>query len=367
MSKQIKSCEKLSGALSFVTVSLLLLGIFLSFSGCGKVPIKADVRSGDAEPLTVMTYNVYVGGSVGKVIATENIAELPAAVSHLYNSILASDFPGRAQAIVKSIKPYQPHLIGLQEISLIRQQSPGDRITGGTVPAEEVVLDSLDIFMTALQMEGLNYQVASEVENIDVEMPMFTETGIVDVRLTDFDVILARSDVEITRSMSGNFTAVLNVDPLDLQIPRGYTAVDATVAGKTYRFVNTHLEAFTQEIRTAQIQELADILSDETLPIFVVGDFNTPAPEGAAYQLLLSEGYVDLWQTDVEGTGNTCCHEEDLRNAVGDYATRIDLIFARNLEPPASILTKTVGDDPSDRSDSGLWPSDHLGVVVQLW
>ena len=125
MSKQMKSCGKLSGALRSVKVSLLLLGILLSFSGCAqlkKMPAETEVSGGDAEPLTVMTYNVYVGGRVGKVIATENIAELPAAVDHLYNSILASDFPGRVQAIAKSIKPYQPHLIGLQEISRIRWQ-----------------------------------------------------------------------------------------------------------------------------------------------------------------------------------------------------------------------------------------------------
>ena len=139
----------------------------------------------EAEPLTVMTYNVYVGGSTDGLLAVENLLQVPQEVANMYNTVIASDFPGRAAAIAKSIKTYQPHLIGLQEISLIRRQSPGDRIAGGTVPAEEVVLDFLQILTAALQAEGLDYRVAAQVENMDIEMPMFTDTGIDDVRLTD--------------------------------------------------------------------------------------------------------------------------------------------------------------------------------------
>ena len=126
------------------------------------------------------------------------------------------------------------------------------------------------------------------------------------------------------------------------------------------------MEAFAEENRVAQTQELADILSDETLPIILLGDFNTAAPDGTAYQILLSAGYVDVWQMDAEGIGNTCCQDDDILNEVSDLSKRVDLIFVRNLELPTSVMTHTVGDKPSDRLASGLWPSDHAGVIAHI-
>jgi endonuclease/exonuclease/phosphatase family metal-dependent hydrolase/uncharacterized protein YceK len=349
---------------------LLLFGILLGLSGCERIstPTLPDDGTLETEPLTVMTYNVYVGGSADPLLSVENLLEVPTEVANMYNSVMASDFPGRAAAIAKSIKTYQPHLVGLQEISLIRQQSPGDRIAGGTVPAEDVVIDFLEILMNALQVEGLSYQVAGKVENMDIEMPMFTDTGIDDVRLTDFDVILSRSDVAISRSIGANYANMLTIGMLGLEVQRGYVAVDATVSGTTYRIVNTHLEAESigEESRVAQMLELVDILREETLPIILLGDFNTPAPDGTAYQILLSAGYVDLWQMNSAGTGNTCCQAPNILNEVSGHSVRIDQIFVRNLELPASVMTHTVGDEPSNRLASGLWPSDHAGVVAHL-
>ncbi|RKU06896.1 hypothetical protein C6501_18200 [Candidatus Poribacteria bacterium] len=339
-------------------------------SGCeriaDKVILPPDTTPAGTQPLTVMTYNVYVGSSAAPLLSVENLGQVPGQVATMYNNVMASDFPSRATAIAKSIKTSQPHIIGLQEISLIRRQSPGDFIPDNPTLAEEVVLDYLDILMNALQAEGLSYEVAAQVENIDVEMPMFTDVGIVDVRLTDYDVILSRSDVEISNPMSANYENALTIEMLGLVVKRGYAAVDATVAGVTYRVVNTHLEAFVEESRVAQTQELVDILSSETMPIILLGDFNTPAPDGTAYQMLLSAGYVDVWQMESEGTGNTCCQDGDLQNRVSRHYERIDQIFVRNLEIPDSVMTYTVGDKPADQLASGLWPSDHAGVVAQL-
>lgn len=368
MLKNLNFYSQCSKFISSIKIALLLFGILLSLSGCERItdPMLPDTVTPDTESLTVMTYNVYIGSSVEPFFAIESPLQVPTEVATIYNNVIASDFPSRAVAIAKSIKTYQPHLVGLQEISLIRRQSPGDSIVNRMPDAEEIVLDYLEILMDALQAEGLNYQVAAQVENIDVEVPMLTDTGIVDVRLTDSDVILARSDVAISRPTSVNFTDAFSIEMLGLEISRGYTAVDTTVGGVTYRFVNTHLEAFAQEIRIAQMQELVDILSTETLPIIVLGDFNTRAPDGSAYQILLSAGYIDIWQMGSEGTGNTCCQDGDIRNEVSDHSIRIDQIFVRNLELPDSVLTHTIGDKPPDRLPSGLWPSDHAGVVAQI-
>ena len=218
---------------------------------------------------------------------------------------------------------------GSKKISLIRRQSPGDRLTGGE-PAEDVVLDFLEILMSALQVEGLNYQVAAKVQNFDVEMPMSAEGSFAqydDVRLTDFDVILTRDDVTFSCPMSANYMSTFSVEELFLEAPRGYVAIDATVSGITYRVINTHLESFVKDVRVAQTQELIESLQSETLPIILLGDFNTPAPDSTAYQMLLSAGYVDVWQMDSEGTGNTCCQDDDILNEVSDHTVRIDSDF----------------------------------------
>ncbi len=354
--------------MSKLKIVLLLFVILFAVSGCERIADKVILPpdTSDTQPLTVMTYNVYVGSSAEPLLSVENLGQVPGEVATMYNNVMASDFPSRAVAIAKSIKTHQPHLVGLQEISLIRRQSPGDFISDNPTLAEKVVLDFLQILMDALQAEGLSYQVAAQVENLDVEMPMFTATSIDDVRLTDYDVILARSDVEISNSMGANYANTLKIDMLGLEVKRGYAAVDATVSGTTYHVVNTHLEAFAEINRVAQTQELVDNLSDETMPIILLGDFNTRATDGMGYQILLSAGYVDVWQMDSEGTGNTCCQEDDIQNEMSDLSVRIDQIFVRNLQLPTAAVTHTVGDKSSDRLASGLWPSDHAGVVAQF-
>ena len=375
MSKKLNLYRKFSKCTRSIKIVFLLFGILLSLSGCERMTpsMLPDTSVPDTEPLTVMTYNVYVGADMIPLLGITNLVEVPKAVAGLYDTVVASDFAGRAAGIASTIKVHQPHLIGLQEISLVRTQTPGDRLTGGE-PAEEVVLDFLEILMAALQAEGLNYRVAAKVENFDVEMPMSATGSLLaydDVRLTDYDVILARDDVTVSRPAQMNYTAMLTVEELFISAPRGYVAIDATVEGVTYRVINTHLEALEESsvmatVRVAQAEELVASLRDETLPIILLGDFNTAAPDGAAYKILLDAGYIDVWQMDSEGTGNTCCQPELLQNETSELYVRIDQIFVRNMELPAAVMTHTVGDTSAERLASGFWPSDHAGVVASL-
>ena len=344
-----------------IVVSFTVL--LLALTGC-----RGMVAPPEATTLTVMTYNVYVGSSAEELLATMNQAEIPGKVAELYGNVMQSDFPARAAAIARIVKESAPHVIGLQEISLIRKQVPGDSLVNPQPNAEEVALDFLAVLQVALQAEGLSYAVAGKVENVDIEMPMLTTTGLVDVRLTDYDVILARNDVAVSNPMTATYQTALRIAHLGIEVPRGNVAVDATVGGVTYRVVNTHLEAFNQLPRVAQMQELVASLSDVTLPVILLGDFNTAAPDGTAYQLLLEAEYSDVWQADSEGTGNTCCQDADLMNEESDLSTRIDQIFIKGLtlRDGAVIRTATVGDKAEDKTPGGLWPSDHAGVVAHL-
>jgi len=100
------------------------------------------------------------------------------------------------------------------------------------------------------------------------------------------------------------------------------------------------------------------------LPVILVGDFNA-APGTSAYTLLASAGFNDAAaEQDGENAAFTCCQAANLLNADSALATRVDLVLLRgNVE---SQGVKVVGDRKQDRTVSGLWPSDHAGIVARL-
>jgi hypothetical protein len=91
-------------------------------------------------PLTLMTQNLYLGADLSPIFVATTPQEFVAAVGSAYNKIQASNFVERANSIANEIKQTRPDLIGLQEVSLLRTQSPSD---GPTTPATNVSLDYL--------------------------------------------------------------------------------------------------------------------------------------------------------------------------------------------------------------------------------
>lgn len=384
---------------------LFIIGFTLVFMGCEKdalmepeySTVPQQQSSVDSETfynfghgsaaVKVMDWNIYIGTDVDTVLTAEDPSQVPDIVAWAYELLLSTNFPERAQAIANQILIHRPHLIGLQEVSLLRQQSPGDVIVGGTVPAEEVLIDYLDVLLFALKLRGLDYKVAGKIQNADVEVPVPTDDPAVfdDIRVTDFDVVLARHDVEIPieRVKAENYQVFLTVslDGFSFDILRGYVAVDAKIGERTYRFVNTHLEPFVVDpIQIAQAQELLQTLDNETLPVIMVGDFNSPAPTEITYQMVISEGYVDVWTRNrlipflpKNKEGYTSPHDADLRNKEIKLDQRIDFIFVRNNLPNLGwsnigpVYANVIGDQQIDRTiPSWLWPSDHAGVVARL-
>jgi hypothetical protein len=369
--------------------AVVFLAIFLvfSFTALADKPSQDDVRmlrhlGENPNSVLVMTRNIYVGGNVDRVIEEQDPNQVPLRVLETFAEVQSTDFNVRAQALADEIEQAQPHLIGLQEISLIRYQSPGDFFVDPTPNATYVVWDYLDILMDALEDRELDYEVAGIIQNADVELPMIVSFippfAFDDVRLTDFDVVLARKDVVFGNVVEKNYAAMLYFPPII--IPRGYVALDATVGHKTYRFVNTHLEPFIPAIQALQAAELMADLASETLPIILVGDLNTEAPTGDTYQTLLFNGYVDAWtenQVRPKIPGYTSGHDSDLRNVTVDLDERIDLIMVNshwtangrpNIGP---VFAYVVGDELADRlvfppDGSLIWPSDHAGVVALL-
>jgi len=336
--------------------------------------------NGEGGDPRVMTQNLYFGFDTGPLLSAASPEDIPVLAAQAFAQLLSTDFSERAGAIADEIARQKPHLIGLQEVALFRIQSPGDAVVGGTTPAETVFLDYLEILLSALAARGLDYHVAAKIQNVDVELPMVTGTDPLtfdDIRLTDYDVILAKGDVKTTHSIAANYQAKLFIPTLGLEVPRGYAAVNAVIAGgKTIRFATTHLEDTPfPDIQLAQAQELAAALAAFDGPVVLVGDFNSPAPDGVTYGYLLSQGYVDGWvesKNREKGTGMTWGHTPDLRNDADELTQRLDLILVRQVSGmgggllPEVSWVKVWGDELDERTASGMWPSDHAGVEARL-
>ena len=318
----------------------------------------------------VMTWNIYVGTDVGKVFSTSNPQEIPVLAAEAYQMLLATNFYERADAIADQIRKYEPDLIGLHEVSLWRIQSPSDAVFGGTTPAEDVLFDYLQILLDAIKSRDMNYYVAGIVENTDGEVPMLTSSAPTfdDIRLTDYDVVLARDEVKTFNVQEVNFTATLKTE--FVEVKRGYVSLDAMVGDKKFRFVTTHLESgdLTEPVRLAQADELITNLIKETKPVIVAGDLNT-RPSDPTYQLFVNSGYQDIWpinELQDNPDGFTAYHSKDLLDSE-PLSKRIDhIMIDPRGEAEIEIKAELVGDTEADRTVNGLWPSDHAGVVAEV-
>lgn len=353
-------------------VAVLLFAVLL-VAGCD-----SPTDSVATDEIVVLSRNIYLGGDVAPVLASPP-QEIPGAVAALWAQVAQTDFAARADALADEIAAAKPHLIGLQEVSLWRVQSPGDFISGNAELATNVRADFLAVLLAELEERGLDYSAVAVSQSVDVELPMFremTEAGPAfdDLRYTDRDVILARGDVVTADAQNGLFEARLAVPPL--VVTRGWASVQAKINGNTFRFVNAHLETSDlAPIQIAQGNELLSIVANDPLPVILVGDLNSSADGGTTptYANVLAAGFSDAWREANGSTpGLTCCQTASLTDEASALDQRIDFVFLSEglqaLSPvvSASLSADVIGADQNDRTASGLWPSDHAGVLVRF-
>lgn len=345
--------------------ALLVLMVVVALTAMPIAPVHAGHRDAD-----VMTYNLYLGGDLTPILTAQTFPEAVAAATGLYLQVVATDFHARAASIADEVERTSPSLIGLQEVSLWQTDTPAD---GPATPATEVAFDFLQILLDALDDRGLDYTPVSVVKNFDGEAP--TALGF-DLRLTDRDVILARTDLRKSQLKLSNPQAetfesnLVFPSPVlgPIEILRGWNSVDVKVRGKKFRFINTHLEAFSPAAQVAQAQELLAGPADTRRPVVMAGDFNS-ASDGSTtptYGILLGAGFTDAWSESHPGDpGFTCCQAANLDNATSQLDERIDLLLFRGGRFRAEGA-EVVGEEQADRTPSGLWPSDHAGVFAKL-
>lgn len=338
-------------------------------------PWRHDETRGHARrSATVMTRNLYVGFDITTILSATSPEQVPVVVAAGWAQILANDFPERSGALADEIATTHPDLVGLQEVSLLRRFPQG-----GGAPQ---VIDYLALLQAALAARGVDYEVAVIANEIDIAAPMFAGVDasgapILDtVQLLDRDVILARAGVRTSQPRAAQFAArvPVSIAGTSVEIVRGWASVLADIDGvDPFRFVNTHLE--TQSFAAVQVLqaiELAGILAFDARPQVLVGDFNSAADgsQTPTYGILTGVGFEDLWsEAHPTEAGYTCCQPEDL-SETDDFDQRIDLVLVRGAfgKRPrlAGVNALLVGEELDDRTASGLWPSDHAGVVASF-
>lgn len=358
-------------AVGVLSIVVLVVGIA---AAAWRVP---STRAADTDPsaseriATVMTRNLDDGTDYGSLGSATSVSQFIAAATADWQEVQASNPPERAAAVAHEIAVARPDFVGIQEAPLWRT---GPLFSPHAPSATTVVYDVTQSLLDGLTVQGAPYMVVATTTNLDFEVP--TALGY-DVRYTDRTVLLARSDLPTSQLKLSNVQAQQFATNLTIQsvvgpltIPESWIAVDATVRGKTYRVVTTHLQSGAPPIQLAQASELLQGPANTPLPVVLACDCNSDAansvdPTYATYASLIAAGFVDAW---------SAAHPSDpgytwplhLEDPVGPSTPfqRVDLVLARGVA--GVVAAEQVGGEPSDLTPTGLWPSDHVGVVAQL-
>jgi endonuclease/exonuclease/phosphatase family metal-dependent hydrolase len=365
------------------------------------VAAEAAQKGKGAPKVTVMTRNLFLGADLAPAIEAADIPTAIDGAGTVWNELQSTKFPERAAPLAREIKRSKADLVGLQEVALWRKQTPSD---GGAPPispvpsaqpASDLEFDFLALLQAQLKKIGAKYRVVVVQKEFGGELPVdvdhsdATGTGPLagfgadfDVSLTMRDVILVRrgTKVKLGKTRKGHFATRYepNVGGIVIPVDRGWVSVEAKIRGNSgkkgkkprysrFRFINTHLEAFGDPtIREAQAKELVAGPLETNKQVILVGDLNSgierhnePEQPGddLAFRALADFGMQD------NGAIQSCCYDSLFDpNAIFDHT--VDHVLTK--PGLRRIRAYVTGDDPSERTASDLWPSDHGGVVSRL-
>ena len=389
--------SRLLAALSAIVIGIGLVAVPLS---------SAEAAGKPGKPLTVMTRNLYLGADINRPVlaalaaqqsggSAQDILVALANATHQTRAIVdQTNFNVRARLLAKEFKKNVPDLVGLQEVALWRS-GPLQLDQVGVPNATTVDYDFLDILLKALRKKGLHYKAVQVGNRADVESPSFTgspfngtmSSDARDIRLTMRDVILKRkrNDVKVVDTGNALFShnLSLSVAGATFSFARGYNWVDVRHGQKRFRFINSHLEAFSSDLAYAQAAELLQNAPAQGRTNVFVCDCNSDPlnhsvkpgdtqPHSGPYDLITGAGgFVDewlRWKPAAQGWTSGLSELVNDPTAAG-FDHRIDMVFARRASGGGLGVDKgrVTGTKVTDRDPAtGLWPSDHGGVVLRL-
>jgi endonuclease/exonuclease/phosphatase family metal-dependent hydrolase len=399
----------------------LILGL-IAVLGLALLPGVADAKGKGKKKghqLTVMTRNLYLGADLTPALQASGVDGAVNAAYEIEQQVHRTKFPSvRAGLLAKEIKKRKPDVVGLQEAAWWRTgpYSLTPALTNHPVASQTDPAggDFLSDLLAKLNKGGkkkgkkgaaaakkkkqkpIRYRIAVVKTEFDFELPVNQGTGGLSAcpaqchneRLTMRDAILVKKGVKISNAQSGTFNTLLRVKVggvLNVDVTRGWAAVDAKVNGKKVHVVDSHLEAFDSAdsntgsdgktypkggIREAQAKQLIAPGGPTTSkhPTILLGDFNSDSPvhgdqvdpgDALAYRALLAGGWSERAFTPPPF--GCCIADPNLSNPSATGVThRVDHIMSntKKIKFKKGGLTTTYA--------NGLWSSDHFGVWSRL-
>lgn len=335
-----------------------------------------------AMPIKVYAQNVYPGFDIDKVEAALG-GPPEAQLGALTNALLvfdATNWRERAARMALAISEQEPDVVVLNELVTVRREgfqavsaflegTPFEPFAPYWAQIPDANVDFLPVFQEELGKLGLHYDLVTTLPltNIRIDLPYFPVP--VFIQYDDRDAMFVRSDVRVGEVAVDTFAVTLQSVTLQ---SRGWIAADVEVHGKPWHVVGTHpAPNWPADGRTPQITELIGAVAGVARPVIIAGDLNL-LPGSAEYAQLATAGFADLWalRNGRSPAEFTCCHGDDetLRDPADGLEKRIDYILAR----PASgyaigpVPFSIFGDNLSERTVTGMWPSDHAGLFAGL-
>ncbi|MCU0975597.1 MAG: endonuclease/exonuclease/phosphatase family protein [Steroidobacteraceae bacterium] len=377
------------------TLTATLLGVTATASA--GPPSSVDVQ--------VMTQNQYVGANLFPLIPaiqSGNPDVVNSALVSVISTISANRTVDRVNALSSEILARKPDLVGIQEAWLIWCEPIG--APPCTNPEFRGAWGD-HLAQTQFLLAG-EYTQAAYIENFEFGYPFRDSQGNEGFAyVLDRDAVFVRNgipyslpvpgadypcDVPFTSGSSCTFNVNTPLDfngdgTADAYILHGFMVVDATIGGKPYRFVNTHLEngyvdGFPGVIQSAQALQIVQAAAGtpDGRRLILVGDMNSDPSDAVdpmsqipatPYMLFAGAGLFDVWlHRPGDVAGLTCCQAEDLVNRTTMLTRRIDLIFTRE-EPRKVKDARLIGEVAADRlgpPGRSLWPTDHASVAAGI-
>ena len=253
--------------------------------------LPTQTASATAEPLTVMTRNLYLGADVG--VALELIPDFSAAAQFMWDQVSATDFTKRAPVLAQEIIKSDADVVGLKEAThwYCKKNLWSKKV---------VVYDFTKQFLAATKDAGSEYVLASHdgvdalnigysipaipmvtmVEDPETFQPLFgTDRAACGFEIGD--AIIVKKSLAKNVKLVGNseYETSYTIVPTLMNIYRGYTWIDIEYQGSLTRIVSTHLESLWDEGKVPhsalQAEQLIDDLQQTAMPLIVMGDFNS--------------------------------------------------------------------------------------------
>ncbi len=380
-------------ALLIALCGLLSLALLMPAAGeAAKKKRKKDPQ------INVMTRNLFLGADLNPAIGAPDLQAAINGAGVILNEVDSTDFRVRAKLLAREIKRAKPHILGLQEVALWKDQEPSDLGApplGIGEPATNVRYNFLRLLRKELRRVDARYRVEVIQREFSAELPTNldgdTSTGAapfgadLDASLTMRDVIMVRrrSGIKVQRTDKGHFQTRYepSVGGIVIPVDRGWTSIDARVRptkrkrGARLRLVNTHLEAFGEpQIRAAQARELfakgGPLRTKRQL--ILIGDINSGGKKDKIGLPWTKEGdelafraLMDDFSMVNRGTRQTCCYPSVMRADIGTYRFdhTVDHVMVKPRIPQKNA--RVTGKNPNI-TRAGLVSSDHGGLVSRL-